>query len=269
MLGVVLSGNLILLIVFWELTSIFSFLLIGYWRHNQAARDGASMVEAMRWDAKAPMRVVVIDKASLTVRRTLELPPELVFHFGNAWDDGHTLRLDYVKSDIEEFLSGRFNTALRGYEADHSAPSTPQFLAIDLRSGRVQGHSRRESVEFPQVDPRVVAQRNRYVYYPTQRGLPDGAWGFNALQRLDVESGRTDAFSFGAQVRLEEHLLVPKPGSTREGQGWLLGTGFDVQRQRSFATVFDAEAISAGPLAQVWLPYWVPLGFHGCFAASA
>ena len=34
MLGIVLSGNLILLVVFWELTSIFSFLLIGYWHHN-------------------------------------------------------------------------------------------------------------------------------------------------------------------------------------------------------------------------------------------
>ncbi|MBN9454146.1 MAG: monovalent cation/H+ antiporter subunit A [Bosea sp.] len=43
MLGVVLAGNLILLVVFWELTSIFSFLLIGYWHHNQAARDGARM----------------------------------------------------------------------------------------------------------------------------------------------------------------------------------------------------------------------------------
>ena len=43
MLGVVLSGNLILLVVFWELTGIFSFLLIGYWHHNQAARDGARM----------------------------------------------------------------------------------------------------------------------------------------------------------------------------------------------------------------------------------
>ena len=43
MLGVVLSGNLIVLVVFWELTSIFSFLLIGYWHHNQAARDGARM----------------------------------------------------------------------------------------------------------------------------------------------------------------------------------------------------------------------------------
>ncbi|WP_414902328.1 monovalent cation/H+ antiporter subunit A [Sphingomonas flavalba] len=41
MLGVVLSGNLIQLVFFWELTSLFSFLLIGYWHHNQSARDGA------------------------------------------------------------------------------------------------------------------------------------------------------------------------------------------------------------------------------------
>ena len=43
MLGVVLSGNVIQLVVFWEITSLFSFLLIGYWYHNAAARDGARM----------------------------------------------------------------------------------------------------------------------------------------------------------------------------------------------------------------------------------
>lgn len=43
MLGVVVSGNLILLSVFWELTSIFSFLLVGYWYQNASARDGARM----------------------------------------------------------------------------------------------------------------------------------------------------------------------------------------------------------------------------------
>ena len=43
MLGVVLSGNLIQLVFFWELTTLFSFLLIGYWHHSPAARDGARM----------------------------------------------------------------------------------------------------------------------------------------------------------------------------------------------------------------------------------
>src|SRR4051794_5541644 len=41
MLGIVLSGNLLQLVFFWELTSLFSFLLISYWHHNAAARDGA------------------------------------------------------------------------------------------------------------------------------------------------------------------------------------------------------------------------------------
>ena len=43
MLGAVVSGNLVQLVFFWELTSFFSFLLIGYWHHNPAARDGARM----------------------------------------------------------------------------------------------------------------------------------------------------------------------------------------------------------------------------------
>ena len=43
MLGIVLSGNLIQIVAFWELTSVFSFLLIGYWHHTSAARDGARM----------------------------------------------------------------------------------------------------------------------------------------------------------------------------------------------------------------------------------
>ncbi|MBL0919864.1 MAG: monovalent cation/H+ antiporter subunit A [Hydrogenophaga sp.] len=43
MLGVVLSGQLVQLVVFWELTSVFSFLLIGYWTHRKDARRGARM----------------------------------------------------------------------------------------------------------------------------------------------------------------------------------------------------------------------------------
>ncbi|HEY4665414.1 MAG TPA: monovalent cation/H+ antiporter subunit A [Comamonas sp.] len=43
MSGVVLSGNIIQLVFFWELTSLFSFLLIGYWHHRKDARRGARM----------------------------------------------------------------------------------------------------------------------------------------------------------------------------------------------------------------------------------
>ena len=47
MLGVVIAGNLLLLMVFWELTSISSFLLIGFWYKRQDAREGARMALAI------------------------------------------------------------------------------------------------------------------------------------------------------------------------------------------------------------------------------
>ena len=43
MLGISLSNNLIILLVFWELTSISSFLLVGYWSNYDAAQRGSRM----------------------------------------------------------------------------------------------------------------------------------------------------------------------------------------------------------------------------------
>ncbi|MDO4637814.1 MAG: monovalent cation/H+ antiporter subunit A [Lautropia sp.] len=43
MSGVILAGNLVQLVLFWELTGIYSFLLIGYWHHREDARQGARM----------------------------------------------------------------------------------------------------------------------------------------------------------------------------------------------------------------------------------
>ncbi|GLF83305.1 MULTISPECIES: Na+/H+ antiporter subunit A [Bacillus] len=42
MLGVVLSDNMVVLYLFWELTSISSFLLIGYWYKRDRSRYGAT-----------------------------------------------------------------------------------------------------------------------------------------------------------------------------------------------------------------------------------
>lgn len=43
MLGIVLTENILLTFVFWELTSLSSFLLIGYWNHKAESRRGARM----------------------------------------------------------------------------------------------------------------------------------------------------------------------------------------------------------------------------------
>ncbi len=47
MLGIVLSENILQLVIFWELTSLSSFLLISFWQHRKDAREGANMALAI------------------------------------------------------------------------------------------------------------------------------------------------------------------------------------------------------------------------------
>jgi multicomponent K+:H+ antiporter subunit A len=47
MLGIVIAGNVLLVLVFWELTSLASFLLIGFWSDRAEARSGARMALAV------------------------------------------------------------------------------------------------------------------------------------------------------------------------------------------------------------------------------
>jgi len=47
MVGIVLSNNVLLMLIFWELTSLSSFLLIGFWGHTPAGRQGARMALAV------------------------------------------------------------------------------------------------------------------------------------------------------------------------------------------------------------------------------
>ena len=231
-----------------------------------ALREGGiSMVDAMRWHADAPTKVLVIDKADLGRRRMLEMPATMVFHFGNAWDADGEIHLDFVQGPPMPQINERLQQIMRG-ERPVPVPSTPRFMRIALASGRLEIQARDEAVEFPVVDPRHVARRYSQVFYPTAVDLGD-RWGFNGLMKLDTETGRRERFAFGPETVVEEHVLVPKPGSRREGEGWLLGMGYDTGKQKSFVSVFDAQALSAGPLARLWLPYWVPYGFHGRFYA--
>lgn len=47
MIGIALSNNILLMLIFWEMTSLSSFLLIGFWRDRTEARQGARMALAV------------------------------------------------------------------------------------------------------------------------------------------------------------------------------------------------------------------------------
>ena len=248
-----------------------AFLLPPLTLDMDAVRAGSSFAGSMRWQAPGQSRatrVLVIDKADFERRRVFETPAEMVFHFANAWDDGDLLTLDYVRTPEAPVGEQRLRSIVHG-DFGGSPSSQPALLQLNLRNGQHRSEVGRDALEFPRVDPRVVGQRHRVVFYPAALGRDSAQrFGHDSVLRLDRDSGRRDAFTFGPDAVIEEHVFVPKPGSTREGEGWLVGAGYDLRWRESFASVFDAEHLSDGPLAVARLPYAVPHAFHGQFAAS-
>ena len=193
------------------------------------------------------------------------LPAGFLFHVGNAWEEdtprGTQIHIDYVRSENSDsvFISNR--EVMRARRVKTTEPHLT-VATLNLSTGRATQTALAQEAEFPRIDPRRVGLRHRQVVHATQirRDLP----GFGAIARTDVETGRSQRFSYGAQTMVEEHVFVPD-GSR---PGWVLGTAFDFGRQKTVLSCFAADNLAAGPVAQATLPYALPLGLHGAFVAA-
>jgi len=222
------------------------------------------------FDAAEPLRILVMRKDDISQRRVFELPAQMVFHIGNAFErtDG-SVALSFIGAADAGFLRTGATGLMRGELVDTPFGST-QLAELDMRSGRARVQSLADGVEFPRIDPRRIGEPAQqllsgasWVAYPGRRGPL-----LHGVQLRDLDTGAVQRFDYGAHAVVEEHVLVPKPGGTDELDAWLLGTTFDAQQQRTVLNVLDARHVADGPIAQATLPYALPLGFHGNFTAA-
>ncbi len=216
-----------------------------------------------------PLRILAIDKADIKKRQIFELPPQMVFHVGNAHvtRDGQIV-LSFIGAPDVSFLNTGAVALMQGLPGMPARPTTQQ-ATLDLATGRAQLTAFDDDVEFPRVDPRRIGLPARWLL--TGSGWNNRHGRKNALlhgvQLRDIQGGRLRRYDYGADTVVEEHILVPKPGQTGELDAWLLGTTFDARRQATVLNLLDAAHIEDGPIAQAQLPYVLPLGFHGNFTA--
>ncbi|WP_448547169.1 carotenoid oxygenase family protein [Thalassotalea fusca] len=209
------------------------------------------------------MRVVVVNKSDLTVKREYELTPGFAFHFGNAWEtaDG-TIYFDaslYPNADIIQTLGN----VMRGQKS-MVHPNAQTTLFTLHPSGKTTQSNLAINSEFPRICSHLVGKRNKMVYFLSSR---DSAIWSDSVCALNTDTGKIDRYDFGENYLVEEH--IPVCPQFKEGTGYLIGTALHVPTKRTCLNVFVANNLSAGPIAKAWLPYHLPLGFHGNFKAAS
>ena len=221
----------------------------------------------VRGVAGQAMRVLIFDRETLAQTRAVDLPPGYVFHFGNGWEDATgTIRFDMCQSPDLGHLQ-KMRDVMRGDLAALGQNQTVSKLVTIPRVGDVRTEVIAAATEFPRINPNFNTRANRYVYAANLMTPGVSHW-HDGLIRMDLRTGRNQRFGFGDGWLAEEHVFVPRPGSTREDDGWLVGTALNYQRAQTCLNVFRADRLADGPIARAWLDAAMPLGFHGQFVTG-
>ena len=131
--------------------------------------------------------------------------------------------------------------------------------------------------EFPRIDDRFAGQKNGQGWLLVQDfekpvDLPGGrsASGMmmNTLARVDLETGEKDTYWVGPVSSLQEPAFIPRPGSTAEGDGYMVAIENRLAELGSRLLLFDAMKIAAGPIATIQLPFRIRMGLHGNWAPA-
>ena len=240
------------------------FVLIPY-RYEEG--EGA-FFERLRFQPEQSLRIAVVAKNDPASARWFEADFAAVYHFGDAHErNGRIIMRAVQLLDIDEARSP-MRPAMNGHAQAHGGKGELRELHLDLGTGKAQWQDTGiAGMEFPVFDPRSRGDRGARIFAPTSEGAHSAPY-FNAVAAFDVERGRRQVYRYGESILAEEHVFVPKPGSSRSNEGWLIGTLLNSAKGRSGVAVLDAEHVERGPLAQAWLPYTVPLGFHGSFRSG-
>ncbi len=232
------------------------------------AEGEGAFFERLRFSTDQACRIAVVPKDSPDQARWFEADFAAIYHFGDAFEKNgeiivravHHADANEAKSPLKEAMNGDGNAV--------NSPTRLFDLRLNLRNGQARWvDTGIADLEFPLFDPRTRSDRAARLYAPLSQGSRSMPY-FNAVGAFDVERSRRQVHRYGDAIMAEEHVFVPRPGSRRAGDGWLVGTLLDTERGRSGIAVLDAERVGDGPLAQAWLPYAFPLGFHGHFAAA-
>jgi len=126
--------------------------------------------------------------------------------------------------------------------------------------------------EFPRIDDRFAGQPYKHGFLLVQDmdkpvDLPGGrsASGMmmNTLARIDLETGEKDSYWVGPVSSMQEPAFIPRPGSTEEGDGYLITIENRLAEMGSRLLLFDALKLSDGPVATIQLPFRIRQGLHG------
>lgn len=219
------------------------------------------LVSSAKWRAEQGTEIVVvpIDQPEEVIRFTTSA--FYMEHVVNAFElPGGALAIDYIHydhvRDLEDFAGGLVAGAPK-----RALASTIRRAIVSPSDSTIRFESvLDEPVELPRVSPVAETSRHRFTY---AMSFGEATSPPTSILKHDLEGGRVERWSPGAEQYPSEAIFIPKARAESEDDGWLLSLVLDGKTETSSLHVLDAKRIEAGAIARCHFDQAIPFGFHG------
>jgi carotenoid cleavage dioxygenase len=227
------------------------------------------------WDKTQPTFIGILPRdGEAKDMRWFQGPERCMMHTINARTEGSKVVLEAPFYDTNFFP---FFPNIDGspWQRDRAKAYIRRYV-FDLNSRDDRWHEETlfpsPVVDLARVDPRYLSIDQRYVYtgFSDEKAPFDAARAgnmrgrvTNSYGRFDLKTGKTDVYFAGDVHSLQECCFVPRPGSTAEGDGYLIGVASNYAEMRSELIIADAQRLGEGDVARVILPFRAGPQVHG------
>ena len=233
-----------------------------------------SLVDALSWKPDQGNLIMVLDRNGNTPPLMLESSARFMWHSCNAYEKGSDIIADFIGYQNPDHFIGSDPVAsavMTGRHGEYAYPGELRRYQIDPAARTIREELiGAGSYEWPRVNELHRCHAYRFGYMIKTR---PGDFFWTILCRVDMQTGRTECFDFGAGRYLTEPVFVPLPGRSYRPDdpsepGFLLIEVYDSAPRRSFLAVLHADTIGSGPMAIVHLEHHVPFSYHGWWSAA-
>jgi carotenoid cleavage dioxygenase-like enzyme len=224
------------------------------------------------WDPTRPTLIGVFPRrGGVRDIRWFEGPPRWCFHYFNAYSKGSMVVVDGCASEAQLFPFFYPNTTGKPFDPQKAIPRVTRWM-FDLSSNEKSFREETlwpEYAEFPRIDDRFALGDHRYGFViandPGRDFTGGGLFGpaFNTIARFDFHTLEAKRYELDSKSTAQEPVFVPRPGSTQQGEGYVLALVNRFDTMLNDLLVLDARNLEAGPVATIKLPLRLRNGVHG------
>ena len=221
-----------------------------------------SYSDALEWKPELGTEILIFDRNLSLVSRG-QTDPWFQWHFAN----GYVNREGNIVTEFTRYEDFDTNQYLKEVASGYTktpAPGTLWSLTIDPKSAKAIGNRQISDAagEFPLVSSQKTGQDWRYTYLNVHSDRSRvGKELYNAIARLDRQTGKMAIANLGENLYPAEPILVPSEDNSE--QGWLLTVVYDGNSDRSEVRIYHSDRLSEPPVCRLALPSVIPHSFHG------